>query len=804
MNRHAWLIKLGLDTNPAVVTRLINDCTQSSSCNLNYAHKLFDQVPQKDTTLWTSLISAYTRSNHPLRALQLFSLMTRQPGSTLKPNHFVLATIARAVASSPHHLPLGRTFCGPDEFTVATVLAGCGRARDLVFGMQIHGYAIVSGFEAVFVNPISNMYFQCGKVCCAERVLDGVEGNVVSKLVRIRGYVFNQRYRDVIDYVASENNMPGIFEVDGTMYVPLLSACAELSLLNVGRQVHGLLIAMENSSEEDGAIIGSALINMYCKCNSVAEAQKVFDAWPTAQVALWNSMISGYMYNGLVENARELWEEMPEKNVISWTSMISGYVQNGMPREGLSLLAKMYSHGDGSRVEGNCFTCVAGLEACSHLTNLEKGKQIHAKLTRTLTKADIENVVIGTALVDMYSKSVDKGLQYFRLMREKYRIIPREDHFTCLIDMLGRAGRLDEAWALVDDIEEGETSDGCVSGTIWAAMLGACQLHGNVEMGRRVANKMLESKKQVSMTYVALSNVYAAAGMWNEAYRVRENWRKEEDDDMALLDLLLIQVVLWELHLIGLRLPCLISGKYFYHLDSDIMSCFLCFSSHEKKSTERTNSRRGGHVPASAPHYREARTQQRPENPRRVSAEATNEKVGTKEGANNIAAQTFTFRELAAATKNFRQECLVGEGGFGRVYKGQLEKTGQAEPIFKEPTRYTELADPLLEGNFPVKCFNQAVAVAAMCLHGDASIRPLMRDVVTALSYLGLGPLTGSVSPLSDPASPLDERVKGTNENNCDEVSAMERERAVAEALEWGSTSRHNKVRAMASIGSSV
>ncbi|KAF7153078.1 hypothetical protein RHSIM_Rhsim01G0256200 [Rhododendron simsii] len=429
------------------------------------------------------------------------------------------------------------------------------------------------------------------------------------------------------------------------------------------------------------------------------------------------------------------------------------------------------------------------------------------------------------------------------------------------------------------------------------------------------------------------------------------------------------------------------------------MSCFLCFSSHEKKSTERTNSRRGGPVPASAPHYREARTQQRPENPRRVSAEATNEKDGTKEAANNIAAQTFTFRELAAATKNFRQECLVGEGGFGRVYKGQLEKTGQivavkqldrnglqgnreflvevlmlsllhhqnlvnligycadgdqrllvyeymplgslenhlldlplgqapldwftrmkialgaakgleylhdkanppviyrdlkssnilldkefnsklsdfglaklgptgdkthvssrvmgtygycapeyqrtgqltvksdvysfgvvllelitgrqaidttrqtreqnlvssAEPIFKEPTRYTELADPLLQGNFPVKCFNQAVAIAAMCLQGDASMRPLMRDVVTALSYLGLGPHTGSVSPLSDPASPLDdERVKGTNENNCDEVSATERERAVAEALEWGSISRHNKARAMASIGSSV
>lgn len=128
----------------------------------------------------------------------------------------------------------------------------------------------------------------------------------------------------------------------------------------------------------------------------------------------------------------------------------------------------------------------------------------------------------------------------------------------------------------------------------------------------------------------------------------------------------------------------------------------------------------------------------------------------------------------------------------------------QAEPIFKEPTRYPELADPLLEGNFPVKCFNQAVAIAAMCLHDDASMRPLMRDVVTALSYLGLGPHAESVSPLSDPASPLDERVKVTKENNCDEVSATERERAVAEALEWGSTSRHNKVRSLATTGSSV
>ncbi|PSS14079.1 Pentatricopeptide repeat-containing protein [Actinidia chinensis var. chinensis] len=450
------------------------------------------------------------------------------------------------------------------------------------------------------------MYFQCGEVSCAERVLSGIEENVISKLIKIRGYVFNQRYRDAINYVASENKITEIFEVDGTVFVPLLTACTELSLLKVGRQVHGLFITMfksycyDHSLEDDSAIIGSALINIYCKCRSVGEARNCFDAWSPPKVALWNSMISGYMYNGLVEAARALWEEIPERNVVSWTSMISGYVQNHIPREGLDLLSKMYSHGDEFRVEGNCFTFVVGLEACSHITNLEMGKQIHGKLTRTLPKPDIGNVAVGIALVDMYSKAgelsyaqtcfdlmaerdvvawtsivtgyavngfgsraleifeqmmetgiepnevtfvsvltvcshcglVDEGLQYFKLMGDKYKVIPREDHYTCLIDMLGRAGRLEEAWTLVGEIEDVKTSNEYFNGSngsIWAAMLGACQLHGNVEMGRIVAKKMLETKKDVYGTYVTLSNVYAAAGMWNYAYKVRENWRKESD-----------------------------------------------------------------------------------------------------------------------------------------------------------------------------------------------------------------------------------------------------------------------------------
>ncbi|KAK9020473.1 hypothetical protein V6N11_010497 [Hibiscus sabdariffa] len=167
-------------------------------------------------------------------------------------------------------------------------------------------------------------------------------------------------------------------------------------------------------------------------------------------------------------------------------------------------------------------------------------------------------------------------------------------------------------------------------------------------------------------------------------------------------------------------------------------------------------------------------------------------------GKNNIAAQSFSFRELGAATKNFRRESLLGEGGFGRVYKGILPKTGQANPpviyrdmkcsnilldgefnarlsdfglaklgpvgdkthaapMFKVPSRFPQLADPLLKGEFPKKGLHQAVAVAAMCLRDDAAVRPTMNDVVIALSFLGNEPTADTCS--SDPYSESDQLV---------------------------------------------
>lgn len=682
MNRHARLIKLGLDTNPFYASKLIAEYASSSPTrnSLSHTHRVFDQVPFniKDTALWASLISAYSRSHQPHKALHLFSHMLResQASPDAQPNSYVFTSVARAIASAPEQLYLGQTLhahviksgnipqnvvvdtafvdmyakCGvvkcayklfdemprrnsvtwnamisgyiqngmeingfelfskmkgrefyaPDQFTVATMLSGSAGLRDLMLGKQIHGFAVVSGFESNCLNAIATMYFHCGDVGSGEKILDGIGGYVFVMLIKIRGYVSNARYHDALKCISSADNSIEILCHDYTVIVPLLSACTKLSVLRVGKQLHGLLITLAEScfefnlSHEDGSIIGCSLIDMYSKCGDVCEARKVYDHLLPQHVSHGNSMISGYIYNGLIGDARALLEVMPEKNVVSWTSMMTGYTQCGKPHEGLSLLAKMYCGNEGLMVNGNCLTFVVCLEACSYLTDLEKGKEIHAKVVRTLVSADINNVIVGAALIDMYSKSgkldyaqtvfdlmadknvvawtsiimgyavhglgfdalkiflqmigmgiepnevtfiavltacshcglVDKGLQYFQMMKN-YGLIPREDHQTCLIDMLGRFGRLDEAFNLLEETEDAESCGESSSGTAWAALLGACHLHGNVKLGERVAKKMLMNTNQISTTHINLSNVYAAAGLWDEAYAVRECWRKE-------------------------------------------------------------------------------------------------------------------------------------------------------------------------------------------------------------------------------------------------------------------------------------
>ncbi|KAM7275132.1 hypothetical protein ACFE04_016998 [Oxalis oulophora] len=150
-----------------------------------------------------------------------------------------------------------------------------------------------------------------------------------------------------------------------------------------------------------------------------------------------------------------------------------------------------------------------------------------------------------------------------------------------------------------------------------------------------------------------------------------------------------------------------------------------------------------------------------------------NDQTSQGENGNNIKAQNFTFRELASATKNFKQECLLGEGGFGKVYRGMLHPSGQAQPMLRDPKRFPDMADPHLNKQFPEKSLNQAVAIAAMCVQEEPTARPFMSDVVTALSFLTA--VEDAPSPIMPPVM-SEELNNGTNDNNDDDSDSSDNE----------------------------
>jgi len=128
------------------------------------------------------------------------------------------------------------------------------------------------------------------------------------------------------------------------------------------------------------------------------------------------------------------------------------------------------------------------------------------------------------------------------------------------------------------------------------------------------------------------------------------------------------------------------------------------------------------------------------------------------------------------------------------IYSNIFLETKQSYPVFKDPQRYPELADPKLEGNFPMRSLHQAVAVAAMCLNEEPSVRPLISDVVTALSFLGIDPMNQDpqvLSPIDMPSPTQKNEESSATLSLLDDDSAVERQKAIDEAMEWGSNTRN-------------
>ncbi|KAL5720098.1 Pentatricopeptide repeat-containing protein [Ranunculus cassubicifolius] len=583
---HARIIKTQFSSEIFIQNRLIDVYAKCGS--LDNARKLFDKMPHKNTFTWNSMITALTKSGYIDEALQFF-------GSMSEPDQCSWNSMVSGFAQHDRFEEALRFFSEMhkegfvlNEYSYASALSACAGLVDLCIGKQIHGSMSKSPklCDVYMGSALIDMYSKCGVVVDAQKIFDEMlTRNIVSWNSLITCYEQNgPAYEALALFVQM---MDFGYEPDEVTLASVVSACATLTAIREGLQIHSRVVKFDKLRED--LVIGNALVDMYAKCGRIKEARRIFDRMPIRDVVSETSMVTGYAKATSVKAARLMFTKMTEKNVVSWNALIAGYTQNGENEEALQLFCILKRES----IWPTHYTFGNVLNACANLANLQLGKQAHSHVLKhgiRFVSGPESNIFVGNSLIDMYTKCgsvkegyrvfenmeerdhvswnamivgyaqngygtealdlfarmlrssenpdhvtmigvlsacshagmVEEGHRYFRSMSDEYGLVPSKDHYTCMVDLLGRAGCLEEAKKFIESMPiEPDT-------VLWGSLLAACKVHGNLEMGIPVAEKLLNLDPSNSAPYVLLSNMYAELRMWKEVVGIRKLMRKRK------------------------------------------------------------------------------------------------------------------------------------------------------------------------------------------------------------------------------------------------------------------------------------
>ncbi|OMO62533.1 hypothetical protein CCACVL1_22767 [Corchorus capsularis] len=470
--------------------------------------KLFDEMPMRDTISWNTMITGFTRDGDFDKGFGYFKEMRK----------------------------LG--VCSFDKATLTTILSVCDGVEFSHVIKMIHGSVFMHGYEreTTVANSLITSYSKCGCLSSVRRVFDEMfERNVITWTAMISGLVQNELYEESLE-LFNKMRLGSVYP-NSLTYLSSLMACSGLKALEEGRQIHGLLWKLGIQSE---LCIESSLMDMYSKCGSVNDAWQIFEsAEDLDEVSMtvilvglaqngfeeeakrifvkmfesgvqidpnilsavlgvfgedtslglgkqihslsikrnfgFNSYVSNGLINmyskcGDIEDSAKVFNRMPQRNSVSWNSIIAAFARHGDGCRALQLYEEMRSEG----IQPTDVTFLSLLHACSH---------------------------VGL---------VEKGMEVLKSMTEVHGILPRAEHYACVVDMLGRAGLLNEAKTFIEGLP---VKPGVL---VWQALLGACSIHGDSEMGKYAADQLLLETPESPVPYITMANIYSSGGKWKE------------------------------------------------------------------------------------------------------------------------------------------------------------------------------------------------------------------------------------------------------------------------------------------------
>uniref|UniRef100_A0A0D9X1X2 Cytochrome P450 n=1 Tax=Leersia perrieri TaxID=77586 RepID=A0A0D9X1X2_9ORYZ len=479
---------------------------------LDEARRVFESMEVRDLVAWTAMIGGSVHAGDWIEVVDLFNQM-RSEGF------------------------------GVDSVIAATVISACGRAGELQVGIALHGCAMKSGVSSDICvsNALVDMYCKCGYVEMADCLFRYTKSkDVVSWSSLIAGYSQNGMHNVSISLFC-EMISSGIKPNSSTL-ASILPCLSDLKLIRNGKEIHCFSI---RHGLEISEFVVSALIDLYSRQGLIRVAETIFWVMPDKDLAIWNSMIAGYAVNGHPDSAfcalRALQKVGLRPDHVTVVSILPVCNQHSMVIQGKELHAYIVKHHIGSVCSVNNalidMYCNCGfLEVAKDIFRLMTerntvtynilissfGKHSHEDQALSffdLMKRDgiAPDKVTFVALLSCCSHAglIDKGLHFYRSMLQDYNISPEKEHYSCIVDLYSRYGKLDEACCFITNMVEEPEID------VLGGLLGACRVHNRMDIAEMVGKRILEQNPNDPGYHILLSNIYADAGMWSDVIRMR-------------------------------------------------------------------------------------------------------------------------------------------------------------------------------------------------------------------------------------------------------------------------------------------
>ncbi|XP_021847438.1 pentatricopeptide repeat-containing protein At3g24000, mitochondrial isoform X1 [Spinacia oleracea] len=423
-------------------------------------------------------------------------------------------------------------------------LKRCMELGDIREGRIVHANVLASEFkdDTIILNNIIQMYVKCGNLDEARKCFNEMPyKDTFTWTSMIIAYTHNGRPEEGLSLFPKMLCLG--FKPNKFTFSSLLKASNTIRSAKHGMHIHTLCIKYGCDSS---VYVGTSLVDLYARCGLMNEAQSVFDGLVSKNEVSWNALMAGHARKERGEETLSLFQRMKredfEPNDFTYSTVLNACANTGVLEQGKCIHAHVIKYGVkliafvghtllhmyakcGSVEEAEkVFTRLMVRDVVSWnslLTGYAQHGLVHRSLEQfdNMLKTGIQpNAVTFLCLLTSCSHAgfVKQGLYYFKMMKKTYGLDPKIEHYVTIVDLLGRAGKLDQALRFITDIPMDPVAE------IWKCLLGACRMHRNMELGVYAAERVFELDPYDSGPYVILANMYALAGRRNDVAKVRK------------------------------------------------------------------------------------------------------------------------------------------------------------------------------------------------------------------------------------------------------------------------------------------